>query len=101
MDKRQRVEPPQNPIRGVRSQKTGGNLWPNFQGLSDGMLDFARDELWFEAYKARNPFEAMQIDCIEIMRPDEAQRHLVLRDRQDGRHDIVGGQSLIWPGCGK
>jgi hypothetical protein len=48
------------------------------------MLDFARDELWIQLYKARNPFEAMQVDCIEIMRLDEAQRHLVLGEVQDG-----------------
>jgi hypothetical protein len=29
--------------------------------LTDGMLDFARDELWIEPYKARNPFEPMQV----------------------------------------
>lgn len=92
MDERQRIEPPQNPIRGFGSPKTGSNLWPSFQGLPDGMLDFARDELWIQPYKARNPFEAMQVDCIEIMRPDEAQCHLVLGDIQDSRHDIVGGR---------
>ncbi len=56
------------------------------------MLDFARDELWIEPYKARNPFEPMQVDGIEIMRLDEAQRHRVLGEIQDGWHDIVGGR---------